>query len=66
LPTAGKGFALNKGKLKVGTHTVSAPVFGTPQKIIGCVSLVGIFNEQKSEEYGRGVFRAVPENFIAT
>jgi DNA-binding IclR family transcriptional regulator len=53
-----RGFALDQGELNPGIHAISAPIFGPPKKIIGCIILVGIFDERKFEAYGRGVSRA--------
>ena len=46
------GFAQDVGEITPGVNFVSAPVFGMPKKIIGCVILIGTFTGSLIEKYG--------------
>jgi DNA-binding IclR family transcriptional regulator len=47
------GYAVDRGEITPGINSVSAPVFGLSEKIIGCVVLLGTFSGPTLEEYGR-------------
>jgi DNA-binding IclR family transcriptional regulator len=48
-----RGYSVDIGEITPGVNSVSAPVFGLNEKIIGCVVLLGTFSGSILEEYGR-------------
>ncbi len=52
------GFAIDKGGLQPGINAVSAPVFGSGDRMIGCLIVIGTFSDNKMQEYGPKVVRA--------
>jgi DNA-binding IclR family transcriptional regulator len=40
------------GGITPGANVVSAPLFANHDKLIGCLILIGTFQENKIEEYG--------------
>ncbi len=49
------GYAVDIGELTPGISAVSAPVFGSPDKLIGTVFIVGTFPESRVALFGRQV-----------
>jgi DNA-binding IclR family transcriptional regulator len=46
------GYAQDVGEITPGVNFVSAPVFGLQEKIIGCIILIGTFEESLIGKYG--------------
>ncbi len=46
------GYAQDVGEITPGVNFVSAPVFGVQEKIIGCIILIGTFQENLIDTYG--------------
>lgn len=52
------GYAVDSGELQPGVTAISAPVAGPGGHIVGCVILVGIYAENKVDQYGPRVAEA--------
>lgn len=46
------GYAKDLGGITPGANVISAPLFANHDKLIGCLILIGTFQENKIEEYG--------------
>ena len=55
------GFALDIGKITPGVNVVSAPLFAHHEKIIGCLILIGTFQESMIDQYGPKVVHAAKQ-----
>ena len=55
------GFAQDIGKITPGVNVVSAPLFAHHEKIIGCLILIGTFQESMIDQYGPKVVHAAKQ-----
>jgi DNA-binding IclR family transcriptional regulator len=55
------GFAQDIGKITPGVTVVSTPIFAHHDKIIGCIILIGIFQEGLIEKFGPKVVHAAKQ-----
>jgi DNA-binding IclR family transcriptional regulator len=55
------GFAQDIGEITPGVNVVSAPLFAHHDKIIGCIILIGTFQEEMIEKYGSKVVHAAKQ-----
>jgi DNA-binding IclR family transcriptional regulator len=55
------GFAQDIGKITPGVNVVSAPLFAHHDKIIGCLILIGTFQESMIDQYGPKVVHAAKQ-----
>ena len=56
-----RGFSSDIGGLQTGINAVSSPVFGPGKKVIGCLILMGTFEESLAEQYGIRLAKTVEE-----
>jgi DNA-binding IclR family transcriptional regulator len=50
-----RGFAQDTGDVTPGVNVLSAPAFGIRERMVGCVILIGTFDVNKIQPYGRKV-----------
>ncbi len=55
------GFAEDPGEMHRGINSVSSPLFGPMEKMLGCILLIGNYQDALIREYGRKVSAAARE-----
>jgi DNA-binding IclR family transcriptional regulator len=58
------GFSFAKSRAYPGVNVISAPVFDTDKTIVGCILVLGVFGDQKIDEYGEYTKKIVLEMSI--
>jgi len=58
------GFAFSKSRAFPGVNVISAPVFDTDNTIVGCILILGVFGDQKIDEYGEYTKKVAQEMTI--
>ncbi len=53
-----EGFAYDIGELSPGINAIASPVFNAQSNVIGSIFIIGTFQEQQVEGFGREVFKA--------
>ncbi len=52
------GFAYDLGELSPGINAIASPVFNAQANVIGSIFIIGTFQEQQIEGFGKEVFKA--------